>query len=82
MIAASRSTAHELDEGQEPAGGAARCIERERVSRLATQMGIDGIVAHDPLRALHRAGQVRRGHRRRRAARGQEVSRREQPAAW
>ena len=53
--------------------------QRERVSGLASNIGVDWVVTHDPTRAVHQRRQVRRGHRRRRPARGQEVPRQDEP---
>ena len=59
---------------------AARAVyQRERVTGLASNIGVDWVVAHDPSRPFTSAGEVRRGHRRRRHARGQEVPGQDEP---
>jgi zinc protease len=48
-IAAKPVTPHELEKAKNQLA-AGSVFARERVSGLATEMGIDGVVAHDPLR--------------------------------
>src|SRR6185312_15754802 len=65
-------------EGQEPAGGARRLSARARVGAGEQHRRRLGRVARS-VAAVHQRGEVRRRHRRRRAARGQEVPGEDEP---